>query len=1443
MKKALFFPFALIAVSSLGAETGYQWQRDASTLSYDGRFDDPAHWSGGFVPDADCRAEVGNLLSWKDIAVTMPAGEYANHARFVLSTYPGHVATLDCSQTSFRHPEYREGTYSTSPFNLCYSGIAVSIFGLSTDSAVSTDPTLGPTTAPQFEVSNTVIRLSSPAEKDIRLELNGGGYNFHNVLGHTWSTSTVYPRLYVFGQNDNNASTGLPQMNYSEVIVTNGASVSAPTLCVQGNSWTNVFRLHGGTHSCTYCYIPARFNGQQFSESATLTDFVLEDGSVFTFTKDLYLGQYERATNRITRLMSRTGSELRFAAIDGIYGHHSFIADGGRIVFGRGNQNLRPNGRMTCSLVAVNGGRISMDQEVSGSGMYLGYVSPTGERFSDLATIDVSNATFEVCASAKLNHYSGSARFRDALVDVRSICSVGGSADPVRVSIANSVVSNVVGSLSLGGNGAVNLAMTNSFYFGDFLLGGAETGTGAVFQTNLVDSVGNVIDLGGKTLHVGSAANTVGIFNHRTGTVCSSGEGVHLQVGASGQGELNVFDGDISVYQGAIAGVGRAATDALAESALRMYGGTLEMKATAAGVGLSVADGSAKNRRARLVLNGGVLSAGTVYGGQGATVCGGTGWAAFEADGGTLRASCSSAELLHHFDEAKLGPDGLTIDSNGHDVTVDQSLSNKAGEEGLLVLDGAGVKSMLGDLSGVSRVVLRGGCAAFATGELANLTVEDGTVLTLDPTKTLVVSGEATFGDFVLAFSSATEIGRSYDLIRLTKPLTDASLSAWQRAIVASGLPVGAGCDLVMESDGAGGYLLRGRVRPSSRLVIELKEGTSNGTDAVSYSCYDTLVVAVSNGASLALSGQLSSGGMEKTGSGALALGNVDNLFIPGFLLLDGKISTASEAALGVGRSANVGGGRIKHGALEITGADGEVVFGTPLSLVSESTNDIIVIKNDVDVRMPAFDCGTVTGELLKRGAGRLEVEVSGTANLPGGSGYGGTAGGYWGNQISTVSQLRYDPVSGLPVTNGVSALVVAEGELKFTGVGEGAVVKTTGSAAIGLSSDQGSAQPGFVLDNVKYDATGLSVLIGTGIDYSTAPYQRTGDFALHSYVVLSNNAALTASTINLNRLSDSTAVLTTLDVESSTFEATYAFSPNRAQSAGAKSRSVFRNGSNLFCRNFYLFRDTTLTFDNSVLARNAALDPIVIEAEVATLASSTACLNFFNGSRLYCASITPPTVSMASYHPITLTFDDSDWYPTRTDDFTFEWAEPEKVIVAVTNVGLRLDVPAAKIWTFNHPITGPGGVVKRGDGTLRFGEGAIAYSGVTRCESGIVDLGGNAQAVRLAGAGRFVNGTVAAGGGIVIEVDDEYRTLAAPVLSGISSSGSFRVDLGRTAENPLVEPFRPITVCTYEGAAPNVSGWRLRGTGVSNVRGVFTAANGVVTVTPEHTGILMIVR
>jgi hypothetical protein len=50
--------------------------------------------------------------------------------------------------------------------------------------------------------------------------------------------------------------------------------------------------------------------------------------------------------------------------------------------------------------------------------------------------------------------------------------------------------------------------------------------------------------------------------------------------------------------------------------------------------------------------------------------------------------------------------------------------------------------------------------------------------------------------------------------------------------------------------------------------------------------------------------------------------------------------------------------------------------------------------------------------------------------------------------------------------------------------------------------------------------------------------------------------------------------------------------------------------------------------------------------------------------------------------------------------------------------------------------------------------------------------------------------------------------------------------------------------VCTWSGGSePDLSAWRLRGTGISNVRGVFYVDAGVVYVLPEKTGTAIVVK
>ena len=96
------------------------------------------------------------------------------------------------------------------------------------------------------------------------------------------------------------------------------------------------------------------------------------------------------------------------------------------------------------------------------------------------------------------------------------------------------------------------------------------------------------------------------------------------------------------------------------------------------------------------------------------------------------------------------------------------------------------------------------------------------------------------------------------------------------------------------------------------------------------------------------------------------------------------------------------------------------------------------------------------------------------------------------------------------------------------------------------------------------------------------------------------------------------------------------------------------------------------------------------------------------------------------------------------------------------------------------------------------------------------------------------------------MEIDDAGAAVEVPTVAADAAfSGTVRVSAGRTAENPLVEPYATFDVVKYEGSAPDVSAFRLRGTGVSGLRGKFAVDAGrqVVVCTPEKHGFIIEVR
>ena len=185
-----------------------------------------------------------------------------------------------------------------------------------------------------------------------------------------------------------------------------------------------------------------------------------------------------------------------------------------------------------------------------------------------------------------------------------------------------------------------------------------------------------------------------------------------------------------------------------------------------------------------LSLLGGELRTPTVNGKK-TIVRGGTHKGSFLGNGGRLVATGSSprpadqdsAPFFGWIDEAKIGANGFTLDSQGFAVNVEQNFEDADGEQGVLVKAGSGVLAYSG-VCGVSALRVSDGTwrlATAATDVNSALTLEpgaafslvgaamsanprsltaNGAVLELDPGDEIVVAGELSLNNVSLAWST-----------------------------------------------------------------------------------------------------------------------------------------------------------------------------------------------------------------------------------------------------------------------------------------------------------------------------------------------------------------------------------------------------------------------------------------------------------------------------------------------------------------------------------------------------------------------------------------------------------------------------------------------------------------------------------------------------------------
>ena len=853
-----------------------------------------------------------------------------------------------------------------------------------------------------------------------------------------------------------------------------------------------------------------------------------------------------------------------------------------------------------------------------------------------------------------------------------------------------------------------------------------------------------------------------------------------------------------------------------------------------------------------------------------------TGTAKLAGNGGTLRAASANVNFLRNLNSATCGSKGLAIESD-YDITIAQGFSDAAGETGELILTGSGAKTLSG-ASTVSRIVAAGGTVVFADGATASgtLVVTNGAkvvftgdpgdvglnglvlgdsstsgVLSLSAGQTLAVGGDVVVNSAKVELVGEFAFGSTNALLTATGVVSGESAAAWADALISSGAVEAYSYDFLVSSDGGVTSLKMGVGDAAFRIVQET--GTRDYSSAVELGASAKAFVAVSNAATLAMSGKVARGAVKKVGEGKFYLTNPGNVLLGGIVSEAGLFSVPTAAALGFGGGLDVFA--LRGGTLEFTSTSPESLPGS--IIVDAGSKTAAVVRNAGDLVVAGLSLES--GDLVKRGAGRLVVDSTGGGEVTLTRDDGTSTNGW---DPSTHAADLND--SGIAPTTGYMGLNVAEGALVLKGDAS-ATFDAPNCVMVGMRTSEGVAQPELVVDGAKAN------LATSGL-FQFCGYQTASTAALRPRFTLVNGADVSVATFMVGRGQDyavTTWPTTTVD------NATLSVSSFRGGYHGMCNHGiVMRNGARLYATAMLHYGPTYFDVANSAVQKNAAGDCTAVSFN-----DKAGEWTFRDGS--YLALNKMSTTKTSAADAFTINFDGGTWETGGGDYQTFHLCNAEMFIIRATGSGgLTLPVAHGKTVNVARAISGDGPIVKTGAGTLVFEtqgtwdsalttktpledgvslattglldvrEGSVSiHAGACRsggsyraAQGSSVDFCGNSVgAASFSGAGEFAAATVS-GGKIVVPLSDDGSAEAAPVFSSMAFSGGVKVDFGR--DTPPDGPAEGLVVATFPDGAPDVSGWRSRNTGKGTRATFRVAANGKdVLADIKTTGFILILR
>lgn len=856
----------------------------------------------------------------------------------------------------------------------------------------------------------------------------------------------------------------------------------------------------------------------------------------------------------------------------------------------------------------------------------------------------------------------------------------------------------------------------------------------------------------------------------------------------------------------------------------------------------------------------------------------------FTADGGTLAVSGTSKPPVPFMGGcvATLGADGLTLDSKGFDVTLDQDFTAAGGAaSAAFTKTGFGTLTVMRD-SSHPRTVLAQGALAFTNGasRFGNaLEVAEGARLVLlDASASIAADSIAFTGDLVVdlpsdytlddahtvlslgtalpaeQFAKVTvgnpEKGKSYAFTRsgdgrtVFVTVTSATSGAyiWNTGAGAWNVPVNwtptgvpthndaatvtAGAAIVMDAAGMVGSLAVQATAPV----------TVSGDDTL----YVAEGVSVAAGGSLTVSAPVrNSSTLVKDGSGTFTLAGANETTLSGDWKLNrGVTAFTSAVALGA-HSASASAITISNCTFRYTGEATSLT--RPLRIAGEycAVLDIVGDLTFDDMKI-SYD-NTAGGGIVKTGAGTL------TLNVPGGTTSLSVRGatGRGGNQ--DVSDT-FAPANGeVSSWNGVGQFSVLDGRVLVQGQGKSAsTVKQEHHSSLGGSGWSTTVAPELYLKDVSFIA-------GSGSGFHTLMDVQIKQGSPAAKLIL-DNANLTANGLYVghSKLSGNTDTpKTTLAITNSTLDITWQFVA--PQNSGMEPMIRIGTGG--------LLRRVTSTQAGGVFF-NYNLDVRVEDGgciEVGTpqnlylSGSAAGDLVLANGGGMKVHRFLAQNGSTAA----AVAFDGG------YAQFTLNGGVSTAVSPATTCFradagGGELITAAGVTHTLAIPLRGTGRFTKTGAGTLVFtndlnvamvdnlpvyselasstvkvanGGGFEVAEGTVKCVAGTTDA-----ASRFSGTGTL------AGSFGILTLDVDAEATDGLTFADLTAT-QVVADFGRASDDPVPSGGSAVVAKIGAGASFGDMAWKAVNLGKDRVAGFLCDANGVVTAHFRNTGLVVIIR